>query len=237
MNIRSTVVVMGLTIASTGSLSIAAVKPVRIEQTVEAQFPAALSFSPISSGEVRVMINVDAEGRLADLMVTGYTDKAFANEAVNLLRKWRYSPATVDGVAVGVRMELKFNFSSSGRVISLSAIDTVDALTKRIQGNPLLELTCRPGDLDQPVTLIHTINPAHPGITGQSPVHSGTTVVDFYVDESGNIRMPVVMETTDQNYAQAAVDALSQWRFSTPLRHGKPVAVRLQQKFVFPVGS
>jgi outer membrane biosynthesis protein TonB len=42
-----------------------------------------------------------------------------------------------------------------------------------------------------------------------------------------------VLKTTDETYAQAAVGALSQWRFEPPTRRGKPVAVRVQQKFVF----
>ena len=84
----------GLTFSS--ALVSASTTPVRIEQTVEAQFPAALSFSSITSGEARVMINIDADGKLADLMVTGFTDPAFAAEAVGLLRQWRYKPVILE---------------------------------------------------------------------------------------------------------------------------------------------
>ena len=35
----------------------------------------------------------------------------------------------------------------------------------------------------------------------------------------------------------AALGALSQWRFSTPTRAGKPVAVRVRQPFIFPARS
>jgi TonB family protein len=58
-------------------------------------------------------------------------------------------------------------------------------------------------------------------------------VVDFYVDQDGRIRMPVIMSATHDFLAQAAVDALNQWRFKPPTLAGQPVAVRVEQEFVF----
>lgn len=211
--------------------------PVRIEQTVEAQFPVSLTYTPITFGEARVMINVDADGKLADLMVTGYSHPAFAEEAASLLRRWRYSPATVDGEAVGARFELLVKFESRGRIISMTAIETTDAFTQRIIPVELTRRVCRANELDHPIEVLHSESPLHPGKIRQAADPSGTTLVDFYVDENGYARMPVVLETTNPGYAQAAVGALGQWRFSAPTKAGKPVAVRVQQRFVFPSES
>ena len=63
--------------------------PLIIEQTVEPQFPNALAFSPISSGTANIVLNVDADGKLVDLLVASYTNRAFADEAVTVLRRWR----------------------------------------------------------------------------------------------------------------------------------------------------
>lgn len=207
--------------------------PVQIEQTVEAQFPAALAFSTLTSGEVQVLINVDADGRLADLLVTGYTEKAFADEAVNLLRQWRYRPATVNGGPVGIRLELQIKFVATGRVISLTALEATAAFAQRSMPLSLLRRVCTAAELDHPIEALQTVSPSHPGKAENTPQPSGTTLIDFYVDEEGRIRMPVVMESTNPIYAQAAVGALSQWRFSLPTCRGKPVAVRVQQKFIF----
>ena len=211
--------------------------PVRIEQTVEGQFPVSLTFTTITSGEVRVMINIDSDGKLADLMVTGYSHPAFAEEAVSLLKHWRYSPAAVDGHPVGVRLELKIDFVATGRVISLTALESANSLTQRMRPNTLSKMVCTPGELDHPIEVLQAVNPPHPGKSEHAPQPAGATLLDFYVDEQGQIRMPVVMETTNESYAQAAVSALNQWRFSAPTRQGKPVAVRVQQKFVFPADS
>lgn len=183
------------------------------------------------------MINVDADGKLADLMVTGYSNPAFAEEATSLLKRWRYFPATVNEEPVGSRLELRVRFESKGRVISMTAIETTDAFTQRIIPVELTRRVCRAQELDHPIEVLHTENPYHPGKVQSAADTTGTTLVDFYVDENGTARMPVVLETTNPSYAQAAVGALGQWRFSAPTKSGKPVAVRVQQRFVFPSES
>ena len=221
----------------TAAVAFAKNTPVLIEQTVEARFPVSLTYTPITHGEARVMINIDADGKLADLMVTGYTHPAFAKEATSLLRLWRYSPATVNGEPVGVRLELLINFETRGRVISMTAIETTDSFMQRIVPVELTKLVCRANDLDHPIEVLHAESPIHPGKVQPASDPSGSALVDFYVDETGATRMPVVLETTDPRYAEAAVGALGQWRFSSPTKAGRPVAVRVQQRFVFPGDS
>jgi TonB family protein len=211
--------------------------PVKIEQTVEAQFPASLAFTTITSGEARIIINIDADGKLADLMVTGYSNPAFATEATSLLKLWRYTAATVNGEPVGVRIPLQIDFIARGRVVSLTAMETTNAMTEHMMPTTLTKRVCAADELDHPIEILRSVSPPNPGGAADMVGTSGTTLVDFYVDENGRTRMPVVMETTNERYAQAAVAALNLWQFSSPTRQGKPVAVRVQQKFIFPAES
>ncbi|HEY4247697.1 MAG TPA: energy transducer TonB [Lacunisphaera sp.] len=220
-------------VVSTAVIS-ARTTPVKIEQTVDGQFPASLEFTPITSGKARLMINVDADGKLADLMVISYSNEAFADEAASLLKRWRYSAATVDGKPVGVRLQLEIDFLAKGRIISLTAIETTNSLVDRIMPVQLVKRVCAPDELDHPLEVLQTVNPPNPGLAENASRSSGSTVLDFYVDEKGQARMPVVMEATNPRYAQAAVNALNQWKFSSPTRQGKPIAVRVQQEFIFP---
>ena len=211
---------------------------VRIEQTVEPQFPAALAFTSINHGEVNVIICVDADGHLADLLVSGYTDRAFADEAVDALKHWRYTPAYDHGRPIGVRMELRFDFSATGRVVSLLAIDTLKNLYDQTMGGPLMvNRVCPPHELDHPVVPVAPVSPGNPGKLAGAASGPRSVVVDFYVDENGQPRMPVAVKYPHEALAVAAVDALSRWRFTTPTRAGKPVAVRVQQEFIFPASS
>lgn len=210
--------------------------PLQIEQTVEPQFPAALGLSSLTQGEARVVINVDADGKLVDWLVSGYTDKAFAREAVQALQRWRYTPATSKGEPIGVRVELKFEFEAKGRVISLMAIETNDVLFRQMGISDYVSQVCRPHELDQPVAPVNASSPHHPG-TDAASMKPQTVVVDFYIDEKGQPRMPVVLNSPQEAFAMAAVGALNQWRFNTPTRAGKPVSVRVRQQFIFPARS
>jgi len=211
--------------------------PLRIEQTIEPRFPNSLSFSTVIRGEARVVINVDAEGTLIDVLVASYSDKAFADEAVSSLKQWRYVAARAHGEPVGVRMELKFEFSSVGRVISLTPIETTDAMFRSLKEREMHHNVCLPQELDHPVQYLVAKAPQHPGNAIGQPPQPRSVIVDFYVDQSGHPRMPVVTNGPYTALAQAAVDALSQWRFVTPTRDGKPVAVRTRQEFIFLASS
>lgn len=232
---KTAVRILVVTSATLASILGAQTTPLRIEQTIEAQFPNALALSPITEGEARVLINVDADGKLADWLVTGYTHKAFADEAVTVLKAWRYTPATDRGQPIGVRMELKFQFEARGRVVSLMAIETPDVLHKMVIGQPFIATVSNLRDLDRPLAPVNPESPRYPaGVTAATP---RSVLVDFYVDEKGQPRMPVVINSSHENFSLAAVDALSRWRFTTPTRDGKPVSVRVRQEFIFPTRS
>jgi TonB family protein len=211
--------------------------PLRIEQTFEPQFPPALALSRITAGEARLIINIDATGRLTDWLIVGYTDRAFADEALQALKRWRYTPPTENGVPYGIRTELRFTFEARGRVVSLQAIDTPAALFEAAGFAPrLITHVCAPGELDRPITPLAPPAAFHPGKLAPTPQPQRVTI-DFYVDETGRTRMPVVLDTPHELYAQAAVGAVAQWRFTAPTRAGKPVSVRVRQEFIFPASS
>ncbi len=222
--------------ALTAALS-AQTTPLRIEQTVEARFPHALSLTPLTSGMARVVVNIDADGKLVDWLVTGYTHKAFADEAVSVLKQWRYVAPTEGGQPVGVRTELRFEFEATGRVISLLAIETPDVLLKQMGIEPhMTTRVCNLQELDRPIAPVNPVTPAYPRSPGAATTPR-SVLVDFYVDETGQPRMPVVVSSAHDVLAQAAVGALNRWRFNAPTRAGRPVSVRVRQEFIFPANS
>lgn len=208
--------------------------PLRIEQTVELQFPHALSLSLITEGHASVVVNIGADGKLVDWLVTGYTDKAFADEAVYALQRWRYTAPIEEGQPIGIRTEFRFEFQAKGRVVSLMAIETPEVLLRQMGIEPRYTArVCSLHELDRPLTPVNPASPAYPASAGAS-AQPRSVLVDFYVDENGQPRMPVVVNSPHHHFARAAMDALSQWRFTAPTRAGKPMAVRVRQEFVFP---
>jgi TonB family protein len=51
----------------------------------------------------------------------------------------------------------------------------------------------------------------------------GEANVAFFVDETGNVRVPVVTGATAPEFAQAALRTISTWTYEPPLRAGRPV--------------
>jgi TonB family protein len=208
------------------------VVPPRIIQTTEAHFPYALSQSPISSGVAEVIVNIDADGRLADLLVSRYSRIEFADEAVRALREWRYEPARREGEPAGARFRVKFDFSARGKIASLTVFETLDARFNAAGLGMITEAICANRDLDRPPTPVNTVRPQHPGqIPGAT--HDARVTVDYFIDETGRPRMPVVLESSGDGFAVEAVTALDQWRFTPPTRDGRPVAVQVRQQFIF----
>jgi len=208
------------------------IQPIRIIRTTEPNFPLAFSTMTTARGEASVLISVDAGGKLADWLVVSYTQKPFADEAVRAIKAWQYEPARRDGQAIAVRTILTFDFEADGKVMSVIPTEFFDIFVRSWLGERLISQICRPQDLDQPLQTVKTLQPRYAPPPDAPANARARALLDFYVDETGRARMPVVVQASDALFAAAAVDALDQWRFATPTRGRAPVAVHVQQEFV-----
>ncbi len=208
-------------------------RPLQVIQTTEPRFPVTTDTITLSSGEARVLINVNAEGKLVDWLVLSYTQPAFAQVAVQAVRDWRYEPAIKDGQPVGVRMALEFTFRAEGKVISTLPVQMYDNFVSSLFGPLTHREVCRAGELDHPLQIVRSVRPKYAGAAWKDGPPAGHVLLDFFVDGTGRPRMPIVIRATDPRFAAAATAALEQWRFSPPLRGGQPVAVQVQQEFDF----
>ncbi len=228
-----TVLVSLLTLPAAGSLS-GPGQPddnvgIAIEQVGVLAYPPMMLYNAIYAGEVTAVISVDDKGVLTDCLVTGYTDRAFAEAAELALKRWIYSPARVNGRARASRADVLFLFKDQGVIVqTLPGALERRALTGFIKERYVYQ-SCNLRELDRIPTPVHVVRPA---IKGDGTRHSIT--VNFYIDEEGKVRMPAVArESADDVYAAAAVSAVEQWRFEAPLRKGRPVLVYAQQEFTY----
>jgi TonB family protein len=60
---------------------------------------------------------------------------------------------------------------------------------------------------------------------------AGTVDIEFFIDESGRVRIPTVRQSSDPELSALALAAVRQWRFEPPLREGAPVLVHIDQLF------
>jgi len=227
-----------------------------IIQTSKPIVRTAIGESLPSSGMVRLLISVDDAGKLWDCMPVDYDDQRLADAAIEAIKEWRYEPAQHQGKPVGVRSMIAFHFETNGQVVSMTGCDAVTAYMKNFVNEKQVRLVCRAEELDaapKPTVVVSPIlsrSSVKPGWVDnvlvaalvispsqtKSAKPAGETKgvwVDFYIDETGHPRMLTVSRNADETMAIAAVEALQQWRFTTPMRKGAPVAVRASQWFDF----
>jgi TonB family protein len=224
-------VALGPAVAA-GQAETKGIQPLRIIQTIEAQFPLSLDTMTTARGEASVLINVDARGRLVDWLVISYTQKAFADEAVRVLKEWSFEPARREGEPIAIRSTVTFTFQADRKVMSVLATEFFDNFIRSRRGEPVISQVCRPEQLDQPLQIVKTSQPRYTPVAKSPAGGRDRVLLDFYVDETGRPRMPVVIHASDLLFAAAAVDALDEWRFASPTRGGQPIAVHAQQEFV-----
>jgi len=66
---------------------------------------------------------------------------------------------------------------------------------------------------------------------------SGSVIVDFIVDTSGNVRNAYAQSSTQREFESAAVQAVSKWRFRPGKKSGKPVNTHMLVPIVFTLNS
>lgn len=205
--------------------------PFKIIRTKQVYFPMVMQREGVSHGEARILININSEGKLVDTLVIAYTHEAFANAALTAIRQWRYEPSRLNGEPVGTVADCSFEFNVDGIL-----------LVQRM-GVPLFQkrelfddrFAYRPQSfaaLDAIPAPVRMIRPVYPEDWEQKGMR-GQVAIDFFIDESGAVRMPSVASAVHPLLAATATAAVREWRFSPPLRQGRPVLTQCQQVFTF----
>jgi len=88
------------------------------------------------------------------------------------------------------------------------------------------------GDLTAPV-LLERVSPVYPEAARKERI-MGVVVVETVIDETGAVREARAVESPDEALAQAAIEAVRQWRFE-PARNpaGKPVEIKWKVTLAF----
>jgi TonB family protein len=209
----------------------------KILQTVDPIFPYRLQEVGVTNGEARVAINTDATGKLLEWLVVGYTRPEFADTAVEAIKQWKFEPARLRGEPAGTTVELLFFYEAKGVVVStVNPVDSVDALISRIIGEHYVYQPCSLRELDRIPTPVVTVKPQYSSELADKGV-KGKVTVDFYIDETGAVRLPAVSVKDDVQLTALALTALRQWKFEPPTRNGRPVLVKASQVFNFGPGG
>jgi TonB family protein len=204
----------------------------KIEPTFIPQLSPIMLSQGITGGTLTVAIDVDAEGRLTDCLVLGYTHPALVAPFEEALKTWKFTPARLDGKPIAAQSNVTVNYLAEGAVISQPSVLNVEQYLQRAFGHRLAYKIRLAGELDRIPPPTATVAPKYAKEAEKQGVR-GTVRVHFYIDETGAARMPAVEGEAHPYLSRMAVDAVREWRFEPPTAKGKPVLVAARQDFNF----
>ena len=221
----------GALLASASAAEPAADGPWKIYQTTKAVYPQRLSHNGVTHGEARVRVSIDANGQLLDALVIACTHLDFGDEALRTVKLWHYDPERVNGRAIGVVADIEFEFRVNGTV----AIEKLFPAPDQERYSPIDPFAYKAEGLkglDRIPTPTHVVPAVYPKEWSDRGI-TGAATVQFYIDETGKVRIPVVTATDNPLLGASAVAAVAQWQFEPPTLKGKPVLVHAEQLFTF----
>jgi TonB family protein len=204
-------------------------KHFKIIQTARATYPVRMMNEGVSTGLVRVVLHVDAEGKLVDWLFVSYSNKAFAEEVERTIKKWTFEPELDNGEPIATIVDLVFNFEVNG-VLLVQRFGFEQPIPEFMR--EFEYQACSLKNIDRIPTPVTIVNPTYPKEWADQGI-TGKVVVDFYIDETGKVRLPASISSANSMLAGIAVAAVSKWQFTPPTRKGKPVLVHAQQIFEF----
>lgn len=206
------------------------VKPIIIQFVPPVYPDVAQKAAPEVNVFLKFRVNVD--GLVSDVRVLGVrvkgviregwqTDDTFRRPAIDAISKYRFIPAEHEGKAVPVWMTHQISFKLPKQKAAPPS-DRSD-----FGGDEVFEFW----DVDVKPILMRSVAPVYPDEAKKAGL-SGNVFLKFKVNVDGTVSD--VRDLRGQEiFVKPAIDAISQFRFKTAERKGKPVAVWMTQAIKF----
>ena len=200
--------------------------------TTRAVFPREAALRGVDYGYARVAIEVSPNGNLIDHLVTECSEKEFAQEAGKLVTTASYRVPADDGQPTAVRTNLLVEFETSGLIISSDWNEIVESYLHGRQIKRTGFSLKGASEIDAAPQLVNAVKPVYPTDWAERGI-SGRVLIDFYIDETGAVRLPAIASADFDELGTVALDAVRQWTFAVPRHYGEPVSVHVKQVFEF----
>jgi TonB family protein len=209
-------------------------EPVRVGGSVQAPervryvapvYPADAASARVS-GIVILEAVVGPSGEVTDAKVLK-SIPLLDEAALQAVKQWRYTPTTLNGQPVPVIMTVTVNFTIDGAATQPvlvngappQSIAASSSLATEWKGAPPI----RTGGTITPPERVKYVPPVYPADAQQARV-TGIIILEAIIDENGNVAMTKVLKGVPM-LDDAAVSAVSQWKYTPTLLNGVAVPV------------
>ncbi|HEX8318612.1 energy transducer TonB [Longimicrobium sp.] len=167
-------------------------------------------------GIVVVSMVIGADGQPRDPRVVSTTDTAFDAPTLAMLPLLRFSPAQVDGRAVGVRVAMPITWEPGPKPVDEPVPDST-------AGYELRELDEMPRIINRAVMSAALVREYPPHLRDAGT--TGTVEVRFRVELDGSISQSAIVRSSHPHFNEAALRAIQVLRFAPGKIDRKPVRV------------
>jgi TonB family protein len=196
-------------------------------ETSAATYPAAAREQKIQ-GEITAFLLVSETGAVENVGVFK-GDKLLASAAQEALRKWRFKPVMVDGVATAVGTKATISFVLDNNNPNPTDVMPVIAPATQFPKRVRVSSGVATG------LLVSKVTPVYPDVAKAEHIQ-GAVVLQAIVDKEGTIR-DLQLVSGPRELAASAIEAVKQWRYRPYLLNGRPVEVETQIQVNFSLAG
>lgn len=219
-------------LALTATVSAATFKAAKDKSPFNMDLPAYLLGQGITVGTATLLVDINADGNVSDAIAISGTDKRFAEMVEQAFMKRTFKPAMIDDTPVPMRVTRSIRIRQEGAPayrmgsgeFNLRHASRFDGEVEESFQVPNL------AELENPPRAIQTVMPVPPDHLKEET----KVIVDFIVDEEGNVRVPWVEGNFSPATAYRAMEAVRRWKFEPAQKNGHSVAVRVKVPLLFP---
>jgi TonB family protein len=226
-------------------------EPPRVLQAFPPRFPDVALEENIQ-GRVVIEFVVTKDGITTDEWVfESEPPDVFDETALEAISQYRFSPGTINGEAVDVRVKMPIAFSldgPNGQGVRLRvSVEQSDSPVQKELDSQIYQLdpesSGSPGqiynldEVNAPPRIIRAFPPRYPYNAKINKIE-GRVLVRFVVDTDGKAREPEVVEAEPKSvFEQSALDALLQYEFEPATMNGMPVLCIVKMPIEFRMGE
>ena len=169
-------------------------------------------------GKVSLKLLVNVDGSVSDVSVLKGPE-IFRQAAIDAISQSRFKPAEHNGkvVPVWMVMPIEFSLGSTDTDLQLTSPVPIDADGNEVEVPEFFEVEAKP-------ELLQSVKSVYPPRV--------TVRLELKVNGDGSVSDVKVLKGPEE-FHQAAIDAVSQYRFKPGTLNGKVVPVRMQQAIIF----
>lgn len=199
------------------------VKP-KVVKLLDPAYPSFLNHASIS-GEVDVSFVVNAEGRVTEVVAVKSTHTAFEDSAIDAVKSWRFTPATIHGQPVS---------SSCVQRLIFTPRDSDQHMGFKVTPpKSFRKETPEQFQFDVAPKLEHMAVPVYP-LEDLTAKRGGKVTIAYVIGPDGRIQQVKIMPgAPSASLAAAAAAAIEQYHFTPAGRKGKPCYALLSTELEF----